>query len=121
MFLAFPYRIDLAGRTATVDLPAYVAGLVATTLLTAQGERVNRPTFGASMQQFVFAPADGQIVSTAQTMLHTALVQWLGDIIRVESLTVGADGDELIVQLTYAIHPSQEMMTQVVRSGMGAA
>jgi len=117
MYMAFPYRIDFAGRTAVADLPAYVEGLVTTTLLTTQGERVNRPTFGGSLQQFVFAPADSHSVASAQTLLHTTIVQWLSDIITLQALSVDSDGTELVVQLTYVVDATEEVISQTVRSG----
>lgn len=117
MYMAFPYSIDFAGRTAVADLLAYVEGLVIATLSTAQGERVNRPTFGGGLQQFVFALSDSHSVASAQTLLHTAIVQWLSDIVTLQALTVDADGDGLIVRLTYVIDATEEVVTQTVRSG----
>lgn len=117
MYMAFPYRIDFAGRTAVVDLPAYVEGLVIATLSTGQGERVNRPTFGGGLQQFVFALADSHSVASAQTLLHSTIIQWLSDIVTLQALTVDADGIEMVVRLTYVVDATEEVVTQIVRSG----
>ncbi len=120
MYMAFPYSINFAGRTAVTDLPAYVEGLVIATLSTTQGERVNRPTFGAGLQQFVFAPSDSHSMASAQTMLHAAIVQWLSDIVTLQALSVDADGDEMTVRLTYVIDATEEVVTQTVRSGLAS-
>ncbi len=115
MYLAYPYRIDFSGRTATVDVQAYVQGLIESMLLTSPGERVNRPTYGGGLMQYVFAPADGQLVGAAETLIRTAVVQWLGDVLTLQSLTVAAEPAEIVITLAYLINASQQSVTQTVR------
>ena len=57
MNLAFPFGFDRSGRTASAtNQDQHIRDLIEQVLLTAPGERVNRPTFGTGTAQLVFAP-----------------------------------------------------------------
>ena len=86
----FPYGISASGRTATSARRAYVRGLIEQVLFTAPGERVNRPTFGTGLQQFVFAPSSAEVATATEFTIQSALLQWLGEVIRVEGVAVQA-------------------------------
>ena len=60
-------------------------------LLTAQGERINRPTFGAGLRHLVFAPHSPATASLAQTTVYQALTTWLGTLISVDDVRGDAD------------------------------
>jgi hypothetical protein len=99
--LAFPYRIDQTGRTATVDADAEVRQLVEQLLFVVPGERVMRPTLGSGVGQLVFAPAGEQMAAAAQHLVQGALQTWLGDRIAVEAVDVRADEAVLTVSIAY--------------------
>lgn len=116
---AFPYRIEFSGASATVDLGTYVSQLVRLVLQTDPGERVNRPTFGGGLKQLVFAGTTPQMLAAAETLIHGTLMQWLGDVIAIKSLSVAGQEAEVVVTLAYVITHTQQTVTQSIRQGGG--
>lgn len=103
MHIAFPFRLDGRGRTQATDEEAHVRDLIEQVLFTAPGERVNRPDFGSGLLQLVFAPPDEVLAATAQQLVQSALQQWLGELIQVESVTVAQEDATLRVAVTYTL------------------
>lgn len=99
--IAYPLRLDARGRTALAEDETYVKGLVEQVLLTAPGERLNRPEFGSGAHRLVFAPSGDSLAATTQAMVHGALQQWLGDLIHVEAVEVSAVDSRLDVFVQY--------------------
>ncbi len=54
--LAFPLRVDARGGLATAAGEAHVAQSIALVVLTAAGERVGLPRFGAGLDRFLMEP-----------------------------------------------------------------
>lgn len=102
----FPLGFDTAGRTATADDPAYLRALIEEVLFTRPGERVNRPDFGSGLLQMVLAPADEVLAATTELTVQSALQRWLGDLIDVQSTSVRAEGERLVVEIAYAVRGS---------------
>ncbi|MEJ2862574.1 GPW/gp25 family protein [Actinomycetospora flava] len=96
-----PWRLDRRGHTAAVDVDAYLRGLVEAVLFTRPGERLHRPDFGTGLDRLVFAPAGDELARTAQALVHGSLQQWLGDLVRIEEVTVEAAEARLDVRVTY--------------------
>jgi hypothetical protein len=103
--IRFPFAIDAgAGALAEEgDYEAYVRQLIRQVLLTAQGERINRPDFGAGIRKLVFAPNAPGTASLAQTLVYEALTTWLSTLIRVEQVTVAAVEERLEVGVDYTM------------------
>jgi phage baseplate assembly protein W len=99
--VGFPLRLDSRGRTALVDDADYVRGLVEQVLFTAPGERVNRPDFGSGVGRLVFAPSDDALAQSTQALVHGALQRWVGDLLRVEHVTVRSVDSRLEVVVEY--------------------
>ena len=99
--IGFPLRLDNRGRTALLDDAAYVRGLVEQVLFTAPGERINRPDFGSGVHRLVFAPSDDALAQSTQALVHGALQRWLGDLLRVENVTVVSVDARLEVVVEY--------------------
>ncbi len=102
----FPVGIDAAGRGELVkerDYPRYVSQLIRQVLLTAPGERVNRPDFGAGLRRMVFAPTDESSATLIQTTVFESLDRWLGNLITIDDLKVRIDQTTIFVDLTYTI------------------
>jgi phage baseplate assembly protein W len=108
MHIAYPFRIDGRGRTATAGDAAYIRGLIEQVLFTAPGERVNRPDFGTGLRQLVFAPNSPELASATEFMIQGALQQWLGDLILVEAVKVEAVDSTLYVDVRYVVRRTQE-------------
>ena len=85
------------------DYERYVKNLILQVLLTAHGERINRPDFGASLRRMVFAPLSGGIGTFVQAMVLQALTRWLSEVIRVESVNVSVVAETLRVDVSYVV------------------
>src|SRR5262245_54164452 len=97
----FPYHFDSYGRTAMTDNDDHIRDLVAQVLVTAPGERVNRPDFGTGLLQMVFAPASDELATALQFLIQGALQRWLGDLIVLEAVTVEVEDSTLRVNVRY--------------------
>ena len=91
------------------DYEAYIRQLIRQVLLTAPGERINRPEFGAGVRRLVFAPLSPATASLAQTTIYQALVTWLDSLIRVENVAaeVSSPG-RLDITVTYILRARGE-------------
>ena len=103
--LRYPLQVDAArGRIShETDYDAHVSQLVMQVLLTAPGERINRPDFGCGVKRLVFAPASEVTATLAQATVHRALTKWLGGVISVFEVTVRADGPMFNIRVGYAV------------------
>jgi phage baseplate assembly protein W len=102
--IAYPFRIDATGRTATTtEARALVRELVEQVLFTRPGERVMRPTFGAGVHQLVFAPASDEVAAIAQHLVRAALQQWLSSWLEVRDVRVEAVDAQLTITVVYAL------------------
>ncbi len=99
--VAFPLRLDAAGRTALADDEHYLRGLVEQVLFTRPGERVGRPDFGSGIGTLVFAPAGDELAAATRALVHAALQQFLGDLVRVEQVEVTARESTVEVVVAY--------------------
>ena len=102
----FPIGIDAEGRGELIkerDYPVYVTQLIRQVLLTAPGERVNRPDFGAGLKRMIFAPTDDNTATLIKTTVFQALDRWLGNLISVDDLQVRIQETTIFVDLTYTI------------------
>lgn len=108
--LRYPFAIDAAaGRLAEeTDYDAYVRQLIRQVLLTAQGERINRPDFGAGVRRLVFAPNSQGTASLAETFVYQALSTWLVRVIKVERVAVQAIEERVEITVEYIVVASGE-------------
>lgn len=44
------------------------------------GTRWFEPTFGGSLEQFLFEPVDGSIANNIKTLIHTNILRWIPEI-----------------------------------------
>lgn len=103
MHIDFPYAVGVSGRTAAVDHAGHVRDMIEQLILTAHGERVNRPDFGSGAQQLVFAPNSPELAATIEFTLQAALQLWLGDVIEVRELDVAVDDSRLTIDIHYLL------------------
>lgn len=103
--LRFPFGISSAAGTAARehDYDNYIRQLIRQVLLTAKGERVCRPDFGAGIRRQVFAPLTMASATLTKTLVYEALENWLGTLIKVEDIDARADNDALIVSVSYLV------------------
>lgn len=124
MNIAFPYRIDGRGRTREArrdeDHDDYVKGLIEQVLFTAPGERVMRPDFGSGLRRLLFAGNSPEMAATTQMLAQSALQQWLGNLIVVESVTVEAVDSALHVEVVYSVlRTGERQEVTLIRSDPG--
>ena len=112
--IAYPFGFDNHGRTATADYPSHVRQMIEQLLLTRPGERVNRPDFGAGLDQHVFAPNSPELAAAVELTLQANLARWLGDVIDVQQLVVTADDAKLTVQLGYLLRSTGDEHTDAI-------
>ena len=108
--IRFPFAInDRLGRLAQEnDYEQYIKQLIRQVLLTAPGERINRPDFGAGVKRLVFTPNSPATASLAQTLIFQALTTWLGTLIRTDDVNAEADNERLNITIVYTILARQE-------------
>lgn len=100
--VGWPPRLDGRGRTAEVSADRYLRDLVEAVLFTRPGERVNRPDFGSGVAAAVFEGGGGPAATALQALVHGALQHWLGELLRVEEVTVTAVEAMLRVTVVYS-------------------
>jgi phage baseplate assembly protein W len=108
--IRFPFAVDdRLGRLAQEnDYEQYIKQLIRQVLLTAPGERIHRPDFGAGVKRLVFAPNSPATASLAQTLIFQALTTWLGALIRTDDVQVEADNERLNITIVYTILARQQ-------------
>jgi len=102
MNTAYPYRIDMRGRSAEAGADRHLRDLIEQVLFTSPGERVMRPGFGSGINALVFAPSGDTLAAAVQSQVQGALAQWLGDRIRVAAVTASAEDATLRVEVRYS-------------------
>lgn len=103
--LRYPIAVDPArGRLAQEQSYAeHIEQLVMQVLLTAPGERINRPDFGCGVKRLVFAPGGDVAATLAQTAVYQALTKWLPGAIGVTEVTARAIDSTLQIRVGYVI------------------
>ena len=103
--IKYPFAIDTGGGQVTQegDYEAYVRQLIRQVLMTAPGERINRPDFGAGVRRMVFAPNNPATASLTQTLIYQALSRWLATVIKVEEVAVSAEQEKLLITVHYMV------------------
>lgn len=105
----FPFKIDnKTNKTSTTDHASHIRQLIEVVLFTSPGERVNRPTFGSGLNQLIFAANSDELSTATQFLVQGALQQWLGHLIKVESVVVKNDSSKLNISIQYVINTDQQ-------------
>ncbi|MCZ6738794.1 MAG: GPW/gp25 family protein [Actinobacteria bacterium] len=112
MHIDYPHSINNQQRSATTDRSDHVRDLIEQVLFTAQGERVNRPDFGAGIERLVFAPNSDELTSSTKAIVQGALYQWLADVIVVENVETSSDEGSLVVTVVYTDLGSGDRQTE---------
>src|SRR5499427_8888467 len=117
MNIDFPFHFDQRGRTATTGDDDHIRDMIEELLFTNPGERVNRPDFGSGLLQLVFAPNSGELAATVQFVAQSALQQWLGHLIDVESIEASANEATLRVTVQYVLRRTQQRQVAAFERG----
>ena len=102
---SFPPALDLASNRfrTEADYATYVRSLMKQVLLTAPGERIDRPDFGVGLRRQLFEPGDETTATLMQTMVFQSLDRWLGDLIRVDEVRSRFEEGRLEVEIQYTL------------------
>ena len=109
--IAFPFRFDARGVTASAAADDHVRHMIELLLLTNPGERVNRPDFGSGLLHMVFGLNSPEVAGALQFAIQAALQGWLGDVVQVDALSVTSEDATLTVDLTYTLLNTGEQRT----------
>lgn len=103
--LAYPLAIDrgIGAIAEEGDYGRYLRALILQVLMTAQGERINRPDFGASLRRLAFAPLQVGVEAFVQTLVLQAVNRWLGRYVRVEQVSVRVEAETIRIDLDYTV------------------
>src|SRR5215470_5332317 len=106
----YPIGIDVGlGRLAAErSYDEHVERMIRQVLLTAPGERINRPEFGCGVRRMLFAPNSDTSASLAQVSVHQSLDRWLGGVIKVDNVTVTAVDATLTISISYVLLARRE-------------
>ncbi|MBU6400278.1 MAG: GPW/gp25 family protein [Verrucomicrobia bacterium] len=117
MNLNFTYQFDGRGRTREASPPPYLKQLVEQVLFTSPGERVNLPDFGSGLLQLPFAPNSQEMAAATQFAVQGALQKWLGNHVRVQSVTASVREAVLAVTVSYSALSSDVTQVQTFNFG----
>lgn len=114
--VAFPFHLDGRGRVASPSYPEHVEQLIEQVLFTSPGERVNRPEFGCGLLETLFSSISQEEVAALEFLVQGSLERWLGDVLRVESVTLTVPREtELEVRVGYVLRRRRQRRTAVFR------
>jgi uncharacterized protein len=99
----FPYHFSPLGRTATTERKDHIRDLIEQALLTAPGERVMRPDFGAGLLGLVFESNSATLAAATQMLVQSALQLSLSHLIAVEAVDIRNDDAALVVDVRYVL------------------
>ncbi len=90
-------------RTSSVDRNEEIRTLIQEVLFSSPGEDPDRPDFGCSLIELFFRPNSPEVTASMQFTVHAALEKWLGDLIRVENVSLGSLDTRLVVTVDYMV------------------
>jgi phage baseplate assembly protein W len=101
--LAFPLRFGPGKTLAVTELERDVRDMIEQILLTAPGERVNRPTFGVGIYSYVFETNSPFVANQLRIALEDNLYTELGKNVRILTIDVTGDDAQLRVDIRFQI------------------
>lgn len=110
MNLAFPFGFDTRGHTIARGDDGHIRDMIELLLFTNPGERVNRPDFGTGLLQLLFATNSPELAAALQFTVQAALDRWLGDVIEVRALEVTSEDARVVVDLSYAVRRTGDVV-----------
>jgi len=116
MDVEYPFQIDGRGQVASAAYLNHVRQMIEQVLFTMEGERVNRPDFGCGLARMVFELSTSEVVAATQAMVQGALQRWLGELIRVQGVSVSAVESTLTVTVRFILQSTgQAFLEQFIR------
>jgi hypothetical protein len=101
--LSFPLRAGADRGLEVLDLAESVRAMLEQILFTMPGERVNRPTFGVGVQQYVFEPLTPTLAERLRVSLDENVYEHLSRDVRILGVSADRDEEKLLVRVTFEI------------------
>jgi uncharacterized protein len=120
LHIDFPFAFDSLGRTRTTNWRDHKRDMLLQFLLTLPGERVNRPEFGTSLARMCFDGNSQELAEVIKFVASAGLQRWLGEVIELVELNVGAEEATLLVDLIYRIRGEDEVRHEQRRVPLAA-
>jgi hypothetical protein len=113
--IAFPLRVDARGGLALARHDEDVQEAIALILGTAPGERPMRPEFGCGIHDYVFETVDADTLGRLDQEVRIALDRWEPriEVLDVEFDTSRVETGELLITITYALRPTNDLRNLV--------
>jgi phage baseplate assembly protein W len=110
---AFPVK-PVDGRVRLAKYEEDVEQAIQIILLTARGERVMLPEFGAGLRDFVFEPNSTPTRARIAEMVRRALIDWEPriDLERVE-VTAGDENNVVLIHIDYVVRATNQFYNRV--------
>jgi hypothetical protein len=111
----FPVGVDQTGKIALSEFEQDIREAIRLILLTAEGERVMRPDFGAGLNEFVFSTMSATNLGLIQTAVRDALIKWEPRI-QVLEVKVAPDAGEigkLLINIDYRVRATNTQFNLV--------
>jgi phage baseplate assembly protein W len=110
--VGWSFPLDTAGGQA--DMAQYeedVRQAILIILLTNNGERMMRPTFGAGLNKFLFEPINPTTLSALQTRVHNALIDWEPriDVIDVTVSASPKQSGTVLIEISYRVRATNSI------------
>ncbi|MEM9332927.1 MAG: GPW/gp25 family protein [Pseudomonadota bacterium] len=101
----YPFTIDpgAAQTREESNYESYIRQLIKQVLLTDQGERINRPTFGSNLRAMLFNGNSPAAATYSKALVFQALTRWLSNFIKVEGVEARAEDATLFVEVQYTV------------------
>lgn len=119
MHLAMPFNINRQGRVATVDEETHIREMIEQVLFTVEGERVNRPNFGAGVLQLIFSSLDPAMLTARRVAVQSSIQRWLGHAVHVTNVAFDIEGDQLRITVEYQILKTGQVKREAYRISRG--
>jgi phage baseplate assembly protein W len=111
----FPVAVDAGGRIALSEYENDIREALRIILLTAKGERVMRPDFGAGLHDFVFESMSATTIGRVQAAVRDALIEWEP---RIQVLEVNVEAErgeigKLLIDIDYKVRATNNRFNLV--------
>lgn len=117
-YLTHPFGPDGSGRTGTTeDRHLRVRNLLRAVLLTAPGERVMRPDFGAGVQDMLFDSNSEALETAADFLIRAAVQRHLSDVLVLDDLRIARSEGTLEITVVYGLVGEEERRSETFVGG----
>lgn len=113
-FLGVGWNFPVASRGGSADVAVYeedVRQAILIILLTNNGERLMRPTFGAGLNSFLFEPVNPTTMASLRTRVEDALIDWEPriDVLGVSVTADAAQPGTVLIEITYRVRATNSV------------